>query len=218
MIMLNIFWIIRLRIFRLYIWMRRISIYLFQGKKGRSKKGNRSICIATGSKGSNIHLIRCIGNIGLIHHEIRRGSFKKPEAMEFIRNCLRKAQNNYASHVVMVIDNASCHGSIEEVFKENEFENHRLLRLEPYSPMLNDIEYTWSHLKSSVKKDLAIEIPNILAGEGKVDMAQTEFRLQQLENIIKRNISVITVSNCARNVAHVQRFKPYVLNMENVTF
>ena len=76
--MLNIFWIIRLRIFRLYIWMRRISIYLFQGKKGRSKKGNRSICIATGSKGSNIHLIGCIGNIGLIHHKIKRGSFKKP--------------------------------------------------------------------------------------------------------------------------------------------
>ena len=33
-------------------------------------------------------------------------------------------------------------------------------------------------LKSSVKKDLAIEIPNILAGEGKVDMTQTEFCLQ----------------------------------------
>ena len=94
----------------------------------------------------------------------------------------------------MVIDIAPCHGSIEEVFKENELANHRLLRLGPYSPMLNAIEYTWSHLKSSVKKDLAIEIPNILAGEGKVDVTpQTEFRLQQLQNIIKRNISVITV-------------------------
>ena len=40
--------------------------------------------------------------------------------MEFIRNCLRNAQNNYASHVVMVINNAPCPGSIEEVFKENE--------------------------------------------------------------------------------------------------
>ena len=45
--------------------------------------------------------------------------------------------------LVMITDNAPCHSSIEEIFQENEFDIHRLLRLGPYSPMLNAIEYTW---------------------------------------------------------------------------
>ena len=48
--------------------------------KGRSKKGTRGTHITAGSQGSNIHVIGCIGNMGLIHHEIRRGALKKPEA------------------------------------------------------------------------------------------------------------------------------------------
>ena len=74
--------------------------------KGRSKKGSRCTSISAGSKGSNIHVIGCIGNIGLIHYEIRRGSFRKPEAADFIRNCLRKPHVLYQSGVVMITGNA----------------------------------------------------------------------------------------------------------------
>jgi len=42
-----------------------------------------------------------------------------------------------------------------------------------------------------------------------LDITQTKFRLQQLENIIQKNINEITVSNCTRNIAHVQRFIPW---------
>ncbi|GLV37631.1 hypothetical protein CBL_13904 [Carabus blaptoides fortunei] len=56
------------------------------------------------SRGSNIHAIGCIGNLGLIHHEIRRGSFKKPELKEFIRQCLQNAQNFYESAVVPMLN------------------------------------------------------------------------------------------------------------------
>ena len=84
--------------------------------------------------------------------------------------------------------------------------------------MLNAIEYTWSKLKAGVKKDLCNEIPKILDGGGRLDITQTEFRLQQLENIIQKNINEIAVSNCTRNIAHVQRFIPSVLNMEDVIF
>jgi len=52
----------------------------------------------------------------------------------------------------MITDNAPCHSCIEENFQENEFDIHRLLRLGPYSPILNVIEYTWSKLKAGVKK------------------------------------------------------------------
>ncbi|GLV32871.1 hypothetical protein CBL_01764 [Carabus blaptoides fortunei] len=104
-----------------------------------------------GSKGSNIHAIGCIGNMGLIHHEIRRGSFKKPELKEFIRQCLQNAQNLYESAVVMIMDNAPCHSTIEEVFLEADFVHHYLLRRYPYRPMLNPIELAGSDLKSGVR-------------------------------------------------------------------
>ena len=68
----------------------------------------------------------------------------------------------------MITDNAPCHSSIEEIFQENEFDIHRLLRLGPYSPILNAIEYRWSKLKAGVKKDLGNEIPKILDGEGRI--------------------------------------------------
>lgn len=201
------------------IYMDETNFNLYISRtKGRSKKGSRCTNISAGSKGSNIHVIGCIGNMGLVHNEIRRGSFRKPEAADFIRVCLRKAQVIYQSPVIMVTDNAPCHASLDEIFQEEEFKHHRLLRLGPYSPMLNPIEYTWSSLKAGVKRNLEIEMPNILANEGRSDLTQTEFRLQQLENIIRKNIPQITVSNCARNIAHIQRFIPSVINMEDVTF
>jgi len=117
----------------------------------------------------------------------------------------------------MITDNAPCHSSIEEIF-ENEFDIHRLLRLGQFSSMLNAIEYTWSKLKAGVKKDVNNEISKILNCEGRLDITQTELRLQQLENIIQKNINEITVSNCTRNITYVQRFIPGVLNMEDVIF
>ncbi|OAF69028.1 hypothetical protein A3Q56_03235 [Intoshia linei] len=41
-------------------------------KEGRLQRGERCASIAAGSRGANIH---CIGNVGLIHYEIKRGSF-----------------------------------------------------------------------------------------------------------------------------------------------
>ena len=94
--------------------------------------------------------------MGLLHHEVRRGSFKKTQ--EFMRNCLRITQTTYQTPVVMIIDNAPCHTAIEEVFAEEKFPIHQLLRLGLYSPMLNAIEYAWSSLKASVKSDLAFQM------------------------------------------------------------
>ena len=156
--------------------------------------------------------------MGLIHQEIRRGTFKKPEAKEFIRRCLRNAQNMYQTSIVLVIDNAPCHAAIEEVFEEDEFLNNHLLRLGPYSPMFNAIEYAWSNLKAGVKSDLSIQMPQILAGENISNLTQTEFRLQRLESIIRENITKINVPNCIRHIAHIQKFIPDAINMIDMTF
>lgn len=202
------------------IYMDETNYNLFISRtQGRSKKGARCSYISAGSRGSNIHIIGCIGNLGLIHHEMRRGSFRQPEANDFVRNCLRNAVNMYHSPVVLVIDNAPCHAAIEEVFQENEFANNHLLRLSPYSPMLNPIENAWSVMKSAVKADLAEQMPQILAGEGRDNnMTQTEYRLQRLENIITANLGKISVAKCARFVAHIQKFIPAGLNMEDMHF
>lgn len=186
--------------------------------QGRSKKGSRCTFVAAGSRGANIHLIGCIGISGLIHYELRRGSFKKPEANEFVKQCLRNAQNIYQEPVVMVIDNAPCHSSIEEVFAEEEFFHHRLIRLSPYSPMLNPIEQAWSVLKASVKSDLADNLRDVLAGEDRHNISQTEYRMRRLENIVQNHINTINVANCARFIAHIQRYIPAALNMENIIF
>ncbi len=59
----------------------------------------------------------------------------------------------HISKVVLEIDNAPCHSGIEEILSKPEFSGNVILRLGPYSPMLNPIESIWSVLKSEVKKD-----------------------------------------------------------------
>nr|XP_022912684.1 uncharacterized protein LOC111423649 [Onthophagus taurus] len=164
------------------IYMDETNFNLFISRtQGCSKKGTRCTTVSAGCRGSNIHLIACIGNMGLIHSEVRRGSFKKPEANEFVRQCLRRAQGLYQTGVALVIDNAPCHSTIEEVFAENEFEHHTVLRLSPYSPMFNPIEQAWSALKAGVKADMAVQLNNILAGADRDHLTQTEYRMQKLD-------------------------------------
>ena len=44
-------------------------------KFGRSKQGERCSVLVSGSKGANIHVIGCISSLGVVHIEVRRGSF-----------------------------------------------------------------------------------------------------------------------------------------------
>lgn len=83
--------------------------------KGRSKK---DLCtyISAGSRGTNIHIIYCVGNMGLIYNEIRREVFKKPEANELVRCCLRNVEDMYQLKVILVTDNTPCHAS-QKFFK-----------------------------------------------------------------------------------------------------
>ncbi|XP_045483325.1 uncharacterized protein LOC123688727 [Harmonia axyridis] len=182
-------------------------------RQGRSKKGTRCRYISAGSRGANVHVIGCIGNMGLIHHEIRRGAFRREEAKEFVRNCLRAAYNIHQTRVVLVVDNAPCHAGLEEVFQEPEFQDHLLLRLSPYSPMLNPIEFAWSSFKAAVKRAMSLRLQQILAGEERTNLPQNQYRLSELEIILRDNINIININNCARYVAHIQRYFPDVLNL-----
>ena len=54
-------------------------------------------------------------------------------------------------------------------------------------------------------------MPQTAVGEEREDMAQDEIRWQRLENITK-----VTVANCTRYIAHVQRFMSDVLNVMDI--
>ncbi|PSN34435.1 hypothetical protein C0J52_20387 [Blattella germanica] len=85
----------------------------------------------------------------MIHEEVvlvtdhRRGPFKIPEANEFVRECLRAAQNMYQSSVVLVLDKAPCHRNFEAVFAEEEFRNHRSSCAEVHSRRLKLERYAY---------------------------------------------------------------------------
>ena len=49
--------------------------------------------------------------------------------------------------LVLVVDNAPCHHRLNEVFENN---GAQLIRLGPYSPMLNPMEGIWSKIKSHI--------------------------------------------------------------------
>ncbi|PSN43461.1 hypothetical protein C0J52_23087 [Blattella germanica] len=51
-------------------------------------------------------------------------------------------------------------------------------------PMLNPIESAWSCLKAAVKRNLSMQLPQILAGEDRANTPQYEYRLRHLENLV----------------------------------
>lgn len=193
------------------------NIHISRGE-GRSIRGTRCSTIAAGSKGANVHVIGCISNHGLVHHEVRRGSFKKEDACLWIKQCLRKARDIYQGPCVLVIDNAPCHSAIEEILRENEFSMHFILRLGPYSPMLNPIENIWSFVKANVKRVLAIEMGEILNRENMGNLTIKEFRFRKLDMAIRNALLEVTPEKCVSVIARLQGLLPDAIGLRNMTF
>ncbi|KAF0704700.1 hypothetical protein AaE_014805 [Aphanomyces astaci] len=116
------------------IWIDETNFNLFTSRtKARSLRGRRAVFIRGGTqKGKNLH---------------------QPDANEWIRGMLGAATNHYGGlqDILVIADNAPCHSRLENVFAEDEFRTATLLRLAPYSPMMNPIENLWSQFKAHVK-------------------------------------------------------------------
>lgn len=174
--------------------------------------------VASGSRGANIHVIGCIGTMGLVHHEVKRGSYKKADAHLWVRTCLRKVQMMVNGPVVLVIDNAPVHSGLEEIAMETEFQRSFILRLGPYSPMLNPIESVWSVFKADVKRVFAEKGGDMLRGIGQGALTCTEFRLRTLEGILSASLPIITPILCNNVIAKIQSLIPAVLNLEDMVY
>ncbi|KAG6612557.1 Replication protein A 70 kDa DNA-binding subunit [Phytophthora cinnamomi] len=136
--------------------------------RGWSKRGQRAVQTSVASKGKNIHVIAVISSTGVAYHESQFGSFTAELSNEFIRRFLRHiGASTPLAEVVLVLDITPCHTSSKDVFEEEGFAAAGMLKLGPYSPMLNPIENVFSVYKSAVKHFLARQRPAILrAPEG----------------------------------------------------
>lgn len=137
--------------------------------------------------------------------QVRRGSYRWETANEFILELARtmEARGVDISRVVLICDNAPCHARLERAVEQ--VAGLELLRLSPYSPMLNPIENIWSKLKATVKRSNRVPVvqaPRVM-----------EQRLVYLEGLITNALVDISTNDCARAVQHSITFHQNALNM-----
>jgi hypothetical protein len=104
-----------------------------------------------------------------------------------------------------VADNAPCHSRLAAVFENSDAV---LLKLAPYSPMLNPVEQIWSKVKMHVKAH--IEVPIV------VGRALKEQRLQYLEGLMRDAKNILTARDCGRAVQHSTTFYEAALNLQDM--
>lgn len=185
---------------------------------GWSPRGQRSIVQLPNSKGPNLHIIGAISSIGLMYWEKRRGSLKKPDFQAWLRRCLQATvAAGYPAHdIVVVVDNAPAHSQAEAVFQEAEFVGGALVRLAPYSPMLNPIESVWNFVKLNIKAQLQAGFTELMAGDPDGVLTQTEFRLRFLERCVNLAMPLVTPDKCLRACNHVQQHYASALQLEDM--
>lgn len=190
------------------VWMDETNFNLFCRRSyGRAKKGKRAVSVLPCSKGPNIHIIGAISSFGPELIEVRRGAFKGRDANEWVGRLGARIRERGVplEDVVLICDNAPAHSQLEVAALEI---GMTLLRLGPYSPMLNPIENVWSVVKSHVKRinrDPIVHAPGV-----------GEQRLIYLENIIQGSIQEITPYLCSQTINHSTRFHRKALTMENM--
>lgn len=175
--------------------------------KGRARRGHRAVMQLPSAKGPNVHLIGAMSATGMVLLERRRGSYTKELANEYIGRVVQRwiDNGNNAADLVIVADNAPCHARLEEAVRDT---GAILLRLGPYSPMLNPIELVWCQIKTHVKTHL--RIPQVAPPE------LGEQRLQYLEAAIDAAQATVTNGNCARAVQHSTTFHQAALELQDM--
>lgn len=84
---------------------------------------------------------------------------------------------------------------LSDVFLDDEFEGAMLLKLSPYSPMMNPIENLWSSMKSHVKTLLRERLAAFM-GPPPDNQSRLEFRMSYLEHIANEVIA----GECASSI------------------
>lgn len=183
---------------RTICWIDETNFNLFCTRTcGRSMKGTRARMLVTNCRGRNVHLIGAMTKDGLIQCQLRRGSYTGMDCKQWIRSLLNHLKvTTPIAQLTVVCDNAPCHSALEDVFHEEEYQGSRLLRLAPYSPMLNPIESAWSVVKSKVKQQLRARFGSISSGDPTGTLSLQDWRMMILEEIINSGLNEVTAEHC----------------------
>ncbi|XP_036324932.1 uncharacterized protein LOC118738120 [Rhagoletis pomonella] len=193
------------------VWIDETNFNLFcRLSRGRSKVGRRAIQALPAARGPNVHVIGAITASSILLMDRRRGSFTANSCSDWILQLVQKWQQlgNNLQDLVIVCDNAPCHSRIEAAVAQHSDGMSAVLRLGPYSPMLNPIEIIWSKFKTEVKTTLRIPIVN---GAG-----LCEQRLQYLEKTVDDAKLKLSGGDCARAVQHTTTVHADALALQNI--
>ncbi|OWY94361.1 Transposase [Phytophthora megakarya] len=163
------------------------NMYLSRGE-GWSRVGERATVALPPSQGANLHVQGGVSfETGIILMQTHDGSIRKEENARFVAGLIVAAQSTVeyrelepSNNVVVVTDNAPAHSQVESLVikllvTDGILNGSRLvlLRLAPYTPMLNPIEGCWNVLKTYIKRYVAERKEDLLV-RGKTSLRLTE--------------------------------------------
>lgn len=181
-----------------FIYMDETNFNLFcRRTQARSKRGHRATVVTPNSRGRNLHIIGAITAYGVVCMTRRRGAFRSEDAKEWVNAMMQNLPGNLRTEdVVFVCDNAPAHSRLQQCEEENP--GMQVLKLAPYSPMLNPVEGVWSKVKSFVKQRMGVPA---VAGRGVLEQ-----RMNYVERLADEAMDIINGQDCAKFTQHAQSF------------
>ncbi|KAG2948603.1 hypothetical protein PC110_g8016 [Phytophthora cactorum] len=158
--------------------------------RGRRIRGRRAVKKVLAGGGQNLQVIACIGKGGAVHYETK---------LEAINISIP----------------TSSFGTLCAMFAEPDFQDATLLRLGPYSPMLNLIENVFSAFKSKVKgyvTEHRLQIIAVAAGNDD-EGTPSAFSAESCADFVPR---VATAQLCASCYRHTLTFHVKVTDLEDI--
>lgn len=190
---------------RTIIWIDETNYNLYcKRKEGRSKIGSRASVILPASKGANLHCIGGMTHSQMVHFTTHRGSFKGEDCKLWFRDLIQKCTESGIMQPTFIIDNAPVHSRLEELMAE--FPHIDIIRLAPYSYLLNPIELVWSAFKSHIKRMMRNRMSDLLAIERSSELTMSEQRMRVLEGMAQEAISKVTSSMLMNFTNRVEKY------------
>ncbi|XP_029654645.1 uncharacterized protein LOC115228125 [Octopus sinensis] len=201
---------------RTLIWIDESNYNLYcTRKEGRSKIGSRSLVLTPNSRVTNLYCISAMSASTLLNFQCKRGSYREEDYKEWMKELINECRYLSVQNPTFITDNAHVHNQLESVVEQEE--NIELLRLPPYSYLLNPIELAWSIFKAEVKKMLREKMPIILKYNKTSDGPSiSEYRLKILEEIVGEAKKVLTPEKLMGFVNQVEEYYPRVTRGEDL--
>ncbi|GMF45632.1 unnamed protein product [Phytophthora fragariaefolia] len=174
-------------------------------KSSTNTSMQRAVVALPPSQGKNLHVQGGVSSgTGIVLLKTHEGSVKKEENARFLADLFMAALRTDEfqelepnQKIVIVTDNAPAHSGVESLARRMlaedgvvNFYRLEILRLGPYSPMLNPIEGCWNSLKARMKKHLADRKEEMMV-RGDYDTYK-EHRLAIMKEAVETSKGVIT--------------------------